>query len=272
MSKKAAKYIFFVGLVLGTWAFLKGFCAACPCLIKLTPIALVVECLCFVIYVNGHKIAEKCMQVIRKYSRVLLFLCGVLIILFVGGNIEQYVTENKDSIACSGVILFTIDIIKNILGALASLWVFYLLLRPKVKIYPYLALENDGEQLKGKILIENIALTDLIDAEVLVQCRWKEDDGNIELVNLNVDSPQLSLLKGQYSEESSRAFHVTLPDDKKLYGDIKTFIEISDDVRCRVIATHSLSGIRFVKEYHFDEKSCKYGNYDNTNQFIEKKI
>ena len=64
------------------------------------------------------------------------------------------------------------------------------------------------------------------------------------------------------SNENSYAWHTK----ESIHKDLKAF----DYIRCRIIATHSLSGIHFITEKHFQKSKSLVGDYNNKNRFIAK--
>lgn len=221
-------------------------------------------------------IKEKVLSIYQRHLGWMIFILVTLVAVLTVYNIDVYVENNLESIKHVDFWKSVIDFAKGVLGTLTGIWVVYIILRPKLKIYPIFALVQKGtSNVYGKVLVKNTNFTDLFDIEVFMQGCYVEN-GILKTENFIVEDAQVPVLRNRlYPNECSHAWRTVNPKksiNNVNYINYMNHIEVFEYIRCRVVATHSLSGIRFVTEHTFLPGQCIEGNYDNNNHFIRKQI
>lgn len=255
-----------------TLSFIKGFCSVRPSYAITELILPIVELLIFAMYINRRNIIARLKHILADNIGWVAFICSTLILVCITYFADIRLNENNNSTNETAVWKCVVDFAQGVLGTLTGIWVVYIILRPKLKIYSVMAIQDDeNKQPYGIVLVKNTNWTDLMDVEFFMQCCWTEEDGNISVVNFVTDPPNSPVLRNKlYTNECTCAWHISLtPEDKQL-GSFEDFVNMADYVRCRVIATHSLSGIRFLTEYKFSATECKRGIYDSNNNFKQQ--
>lgn len=271
MNKITNKYLFICSVLVCTWALLKGFCTTYPCPVRLELIVLIVEFVIFVMCINKQSISDKLKFVFRDNIGWIVFIFVTLILVALTYYADIRLNTDNASISEIAVWKSVIDFAQGVLGTLIGIWAVYVILRPKLKIYSFLAIQDDDKKLPcGIVLVKNTNWTDLMNVEIFLQCCWKDDNGNLKVCDFKTTYPSIPLLRNKlYANECTHAWLMTVAEENKHLGSFEDFINASEYVRCRIIATHSLSGIRFVTEHNFSKEYCKRGIYDNNNKFIQ---
>lgn len=261
--EKFREYFIFCIVAVATLSFTKGLCSVYTGSAIIELIVLLSELVIFVIYMNRKYIKKKLGQ----------FLCDnmgwtLFIFITLGLTILIYYAEvhiDYESNVPSKVVLlkFILDFIKRIIGTLIGIWAVYLLLRPKLKIYPILALVRDNNKLIGKVLVKNINLTDLFDVQIVLQGCFIDDNGNLKTHDFLIKGKKIPLMRNRlYAIENSHAWCT--------FKSMEEYLGAFDYIRCRVVATHSLSGIHFITEHRFTKAFCVEGDYDSNNHFKQQ--
>lgn len=257
MKKGFWTYFILCIVVMATFSFTKGFCSVYPCYTKFELIIPLLELVIFVLYTNRRYVEEKLSRFGRENMGWTMFICitlGLAVLIYYA---EVHIDNNPNMVLQK----FALDFIKRILGTLIGIWAIYLLLRPRLKIYPILALVRDNNnKLIGKVLVKNTNFTDLFDVQIVLQGCFIDDNGNLKTHDFLIRGKKIPLLRNRlYAIENSHAWCT--------YKSIEEYLGAFDYIRCRVIATHSLSGIHFITEHLFTEAFCVEGDYDNNNNF-----
>ncbi len=192
-----------------------------------------------------------------------MFICITLGLAILTYYAEVHIDNKPDALSVMVFLKFALDYVKRILGTLIGIWAIYLLLRPKLKIYPILALVRDNNKLIGKVLVKNINLTDLFDVQIVLQGCFIDDNGNLKTHDFLIRGKKIPLLRNRlYAVENSHAWCT--------FKSMEEYLGAFDYIRCRVVATHSLSGIHFITEHRFTKAFCVEGDYDSNNHFKQQ--
>lgn len=151
----------------------------------------------------------------------------------------------------------------NIAGAFVALILTFYIFSPKLHFYKSLALyKMEGDNAYGKILIENKSILDLYDVKVTLEF-ITEGNGITNTNKINLCNDTIPLFKGKLSVgDNCQAWHTQEPIPSE-------FMALEEDyIRCRIEATYSLTGMRFVKEHLYCYGDYRQGDYAGNNQFI----
>lgn len=247
--------LFFMSYVfLATLSFLKGFWSVVSCSIWWKYFIIIFELLLLFAYIYRSSIK----RFLQKHAGEILFISSSLVLILVVYHVEIHYHAEENI-----VIEYVLGYVKDILATLIGIWVIYLVLRPKLKIYPTLALIEDKEgKLYGKVLIQNTNFTDLFDLRIVLHGCFLDESGCTKSYEIEVENDQIAILRNKSCNrnENSYAWHTS--------KNIHDFLTAFDYIRCRVIATHSMSGIHFVTEQYFKPSDWCKGDYNNKNKFI----
>lgn len=247
--------LFFMSCVfLATLSFLKGFWSVVSCSIWWKYFIIIFELLLLFAYIYRSSIK----RFLQKHAGEILFISISLVLILVVYRVEIHHHDEDNK-----VIKYVLGYVKDILATLIGVWVIYFVLRPKLKIYPTLALIGDKEDnLYGKILIQNTNFTDLFDLKIVLHGCFSDESGRTKSYEIEVRHNEVAILKNKLCDnnENSYAWHTKEP--------IHKILGAFDYIRCRVTATHSISGIHFVTEQHFKPSDWCKGDYNNKNKFI----
>lgn len=149
----------------------------------------------------------------------------------------------------------------NIAGGLVGLFCIYVLLRPKFKLDPVLAITPNN---RLRVRVSNsFFFIKLYNIKVeLFYYKYEETLKDEEQIPINMDKDStLSILYGRYKGEvqSSYVFHTK-------DGIIKEYSDFTG-ILCRVTATHAISNITSSRDYKFlfdNDKEIVYGNFIGT--------
>lgn len=235
---------------------MEGFWSVAPYPVWVKHVIIILGCLLFIVYKYSCSIK----RFWQKNAGCLSFI-ALIIALAVG---VFYVEMNYCNLEKQYTILeYVLEYAKGMLSTLIGIWVVYMLLRPRLKIYPTFALSRDKEKIYGKILIKNTCLTDLFDLKIVLQGCYVDENGNLRTYCFKMTDEEVAILKNRlYNNENSYAWHTE--------NTIHEVFDAFDYIRCRIIATHSLSGMHFITEQYFQKNDCLYGDYNNKNKFIAK--
>lgn len=247
--------LFFMGcLFLTTISFLRGFWSVVSYPTWWKYSIIIFELLLLFAYLYRSSIK----RFLQKHAGEILFISISLVLILVVYRVEihYHADDNK-------VIKYVLGYVKDILATLIGVWVIYLVLRPKLKIYPTLALIEDKEgKLYGKVLIQNTNFTDLFDLRIVLHGCFLDESGCTKSYEIEVRHNEVAILKNKLcdSNENSYAWQTKEP--------IHKILGAFDYIRCRVTATHSISGIHFVTEQYFKQSDWCKGDYNNKHKFI----
>ena len=251
--------LFFMGcLFLTTISFLRGFWSVVSYPTWWKYSIIIFELLLLFAYLYRSSIK----RFLQKHAGEILFISISLVLILVVYRVEIH-HHDEDNSVINSVIKYVLGYVKDILATLIGIWVIYLVLRPKLKIYPTLALiENKEGKLYGKVLIQNTNFTDLFDLRIVLQGCFLDESGCTKSYEIEVENDEIAILRNKSCNrnENSYAWHTS----KNIHDILTAF----DYIRCRVIATHSMSGIHFVTEQHFKPSDWCKGDYNNKNKFI----
>lgn len=251
--------LFFMGcLFLTTISFLRGFWSVVSYSIWWKYSIIIFELLLLFAYLYRSSIK----RFLQKHAGEILFISISLVLILVVYCVEIH-HHDEDNSVINSIIKYVLGYVKDILATLIGIWVIYLVLRPKLKIYPTLALIEDKEgKLYGKVLIQNTNLTDLFDLRIVLHGCFLDESGCTNSHKIKVRHNEVAILKNKLcdSNENSYAWHT----EESIHEILGAF----DYIRCRVTATHSISGIHFVTEQYFKQSDWCKGDYNNKHKFI----
>ena len=206
-------------------------------------------------------------DIYQEHFGSILFIVFVLLCTFLIFILEQDY-KKWGELNQKTFIDFFIEMLKGFLSTLVGMWFCLKLLKPRLKIYPYICLyESQGRDgrkiIKGQILVKNQTYNNCFDVKILLQGCWTDENGNLKTKTIDIANDEIALLKNRFvKNENTYAWHTK--------DDISDRLFCFDYLRCRISATHSISGIHFIKEKIFYSKDCKIGHYNNDNKFIEQ--
>jgi len=211
------------------------------------------------IYLRGDKSSLKGLASFYRRKQIDFLMILISLVICISVVAVSVVCESSAHVLWQS----SAALLMNIAGAFVALILTFYFLRPKLHIYPTLALfKKDGIDNYGKILVKNTNRADLYDVHIRLEFCTKEN-GITNIDNFVIEDAQIPILKGTLSNgDSSRAWRTKEPIPN-------VYLESEEDyIRCRVEATYSISGTRFVKEHVFYMKDYQHGDYDGNNNFI----
>lgn len=216
----------------------------------------IIEILIIIVYTMRRLIN----MVIRDVAGWCMFILVTLFLTFCIYYAKSKFGEQTVASQELTFLSFGINIAENILGVFVGIWGVFLILKPRLKIYPRLALDDNNI---GRILIKNCNLTDLFDVSITLEYCFMDENGNLKTSKIDIQDSEIPILRNIcYETENAHAWHTVKPMDQ--------MVDTTDYIRCRIVATHSLSGIHFIKERKFRIDDCRKGYYDKNNKFIQK--
>lgn len=239
------------------YAFVKGFCAAGVAFAaNIIHYARIIGFTLLLIYLMKRHIKF----FIKDAAGWCVFVLVTLLLIFGIYYAKSKIGEQSAASQELTFLSFGINLAETILGVFVGIWGVFVLLRPWLKIYPVLAMD---EQDIGRILIKNYNLTDLFDVSITLEYCFMDDNGNLKTSKIDIQDSEIPILRNIcYETENAHVWHTERP--------MGQMVVATDYIRCRIIATHSLSGIHFIKEREFHIDDCRKGYYDKNNKFIQK--
>lgn len=163
----------------------------------------------------------------------------------------------------------THNVIAGFLTTILGLIFVYALLHPHITIDPTLAIyhRQEGETKSSRIecirlQICNNGIFDLYDVQIELKFYRESQDEDIKTQQINLNVSEVPVLRNMLWGKKY-SYYVVSSEKSFNWDDRYT------NIRCRVMATHSLSGVRTTTEHMFAKENVKEGRFYNF-KFVKK--